>query len=95
MFTCVCYSLGHSSLDGTSHVHTYTCMSVCVLACMQADRLLKFKVINDTLNAVSPPEWLPFTEPSVLPPDMAAELAAAGPEGFVPSAAMARTMLDG
>mmetsp|Transcript_29790 Transcript_29790/g.54592 ORF Transcript_29790/g.54592 Transcript_29790/m.54592 type:complete len:473 (-) Transcript_29790:252-1670(-) len=35
-----------------------------------ADWLLKFKVISDTMNLVTPQEWLNLTDPAALPPDM-------------------------
>ena len=48
-----------------AHTHAYT------HAYLQADRLLKFKVINDVLNLVSPPEWLAATENSgAVPPEL-------------------------
>mmetsp|Transcript_16308 Transcript_16308/g.35273 ORF Transcript_16308/g.35273 Transcript_16308/m.35273 type:complete len:440 (+) Transcript_16308:120-1439(+) len=34
----------------------------------QADRLLKFKVINDVLNLVTPPEWLALTDDTAAVP---------------------------
>ncbi|KXZ54003.1 hypothetical protein GPECTOR_5g114 [Gonium pectorale] len=36
----------------------------------QADRLLKHRVISDTLDIVSPPDWLALTDPAALPPGM-------------------------
>ncbi|KAG2482988.1 hypothetical protein HYH03_018114 [Edaphochlamys debaryana] len=36
----------------------------------QADRLLKHRVISDTLDIISPPDWLAMTDPAALPPDM-------------------------
>ncbi|GFR46693.1 hypothetical protein Agub_g8312, partial [Astrephomene gubernaculifera] len=36
----------------------------------QADRLLKHRVISDTLNIITPPDWLALTDPAGLPPDM-------------------------
>ncbi|GIL66458.1 hypothetical protein Vafri_19962 [Volvox africanus] len=36
----------------------------------QADRLLKHRVISDTLNIVTPPDWLAITDPATLPPEL-------------------------
>ncbi|GIL69718.1 hypothetical protein Vretimale_10189 [Volvox reticuliferus] len=36
----------------------------------QADRLLKHRVISDTINIITPPDWLAVTDPAALPPEM-------------------------
>ena len=58
-------------------VHECTCTLNCTAPprpcpppSLQSDRLLKFKVINDTLNIVTPLEWLSLTEEAALPAGM-------------------------